>query len=69
MSYRMIFCAMHIILSLLRVVMILQIFIVSYFAKTTRRNTGKGIVHGLVNVAAFLAHAMSISIKYNVCDK
>ena len=30
---------------------------------------GSGVVHGLVNVAAFLAHAMSVSIKYDVCDE
>ena len=30
---------------------------------------GKGALHGLVNVAAFLAHAMAISIKYDVCDE
>ena len=28
----------------------------------------KGIVHGLVNVAAFLAHAMAVSIKFDVCE-
>ena len=30
---------------------------------------GKGALHGLVNVAAFLAHAMAISIKFDVCDE
>ena len=30
---------------------------------------GKGVVHGLVNIAAFLAHAMAISIRYDVCDE
>lgn len=30
---------------------------------------GKGALYGLVNVAAFLAHAMSISIKFDACDE
>ena len=30
---------------------------------------GKGVLHGLVNVAAFLAHAMALSIKFDVCDE
>ena len=30
---------------------------------------GKGALRGLVNVAAFLAHAMAISIKFDVCDE
>jgi hypothetical protein len=29
----------------------------------------KGIAHGLANLAAFLAHAMVTSIKYDVCDE
>lgn len=29
----------------------------------------KGIVHGMVNLAAFLAHAMARSIKYDLCDE
>jgi hypothetical protein len=29
----------------------------------------KGLAHGLVNLAAFLAHAMVTSIKYDVCDE
>jgi hypothetical protein len=28
-----------------------------------------GLAHGLVNIAAFLAHAMVTSIKYDVCDE
>ena len=28
-----------------------------------------GLAHGLVNLAAFLAHAMVTSIKYDVCDE
>jgi hypothetical protein len=30
---------------------------------------GKGYLHGLVNVAAFLSQAMAVSIKYDVCDE
>ena len=31
--------------------------------------TESKIVHGLVNLAAFLAHAMAVSIKHDVCDE
>lgn len=27
------------------------------------------LAHGLVNVAAFLAHAMAVSIRFDVCDE
>jgi hypothetical protein len=30
---------------------------------------GRGVVHGLVNIAAFLAQAMVTSIKFDVCDE
>lgn len=30
---------------------------------------GKGSIYGLVNSAAFLAHAMAVSIQYDVCDE
>ncbi len=36
-----------------------------YIGQTDNR----GIVHGLVNVAAFLSHASVISIKYDACDE
>lgn len=36
-----------------------------YIGQTDNR----GIVHGLVNVAAFLSHAAVISIKYDACDE
>lgn len=32
-------------------------------------SSGKGILYGLVNIAAFLAQAMMVSIKYDVCDE
>eukprot|EP00804_Cyclotella_cryptica_P017918 CCRYP_001284-RA/>CCRYP_001284-RA protein AED:0.17 eAED:0.17 QI:49/1/1/1/0.75/0.6/5/1327/535 len=30
---------------------------------------GKGSIYGLINIAAFLAHAMTVSIQYDVCDE
>jgi len=36
-----------------------------YVGQTDKQN----IVKGLVNLAAFLAHAMAVSIKYDVCDE
>ena len=39
--------------------------IVFYMGQTD----SKGIAHGLANLAAFLAHAMVTSIKYDVCDE
>ncbi len=35
----------------------------------TGQTDQKGIVHGLVNVAALIAHAMATSIRYDVCDE
>ena len=32
-------------------------------------SSGKGILYGLINIAAFLAQAMMVSIKYDVCDE
>jgi len=36
-----------------------------YIGQTSRQ----GLAHGLVNVAAFLAHAMAVSIRFDVCDE
>ena len=36
-----------------------------YIGQTDNR----GVVHGLVNVAAFFSHASVVSIKYDVCDE
>jgi len=36
----------------------------------TGQTDNKGLVHGLVNIAAFLSHAMALpSIKYDLCDE
>mmetsp|Transcript_21940 Transcript_21940/g.47541 ORF Transcript_21940/g.47541 Transcript_21940/m.47541 type:complete len:575 (-) Transcript_21940:109-1833(-) len=35
----------------------------------TGQTDGMGVIHGLVNIAAFLSQAMAVSIKFDICDE